>query len=98
MMLVQLKGPPTGTFIQRAALRLEVPWGSERDICVGVPPVKFLRTPKANLRQFCRQTATVERKDRVISSLIEEARLGREDVVSAAERIAGEVQRTPLIE
>ena len=50
------------------------------------------------MREFCRQTATVERKDRVISSLIEKTRLSRDDVLSAAERIAGEVQRTPLIE
>jgi threonine dehydratase len=50
------------------------------------------------LRQFCRQTATVERKDRVINTLIDEAKPSLDDVAAAAQRIAGEVQRTPLIE
>jgi hypothetical protein len=35
MMLVQLKGPPTGSSTERAALRLEVPWGSGGAIYVG---------------------------------------------------------------
>jgi len=70
----------------------------ERDICVGVPPVKFLWTRISNLRGICRQTATVERKDRVINGLIDEVVVTRGDVAAAAERIAGAVERTPLIE
>jgi len=50
------------------------------------------------LLQFCRQTATVERKDRLINTLTESRAVTHEDVVSAAERIAGQVERTPLIE
>jgi threonine dehydratase len=50
------------------------------------------------LREFCRQTATVERKDKVINGLIESGEVARDDVVAAAQRIAGEVERTPLIE
>jgi threonine dehydratase len=70
----------------------------ERDICAGVPPVKIVWTPNSNWREFCRQTATVKRKDRVISSLIEEVRVTCDDVLVAADRIAGQVERTPLIE
>lgn len=69
----------------------------ERDICVGVPPVKFLWTRIGNLLQFCRQTATVERKDRVINGLTE-AMVTRADILAAAERIASAVERTPLTE
>ena len=64
-----------------------------RDICTGVPPVKLLWTPNSNSSEFCRQTATVKRKDKVINGLVT-----RDNVVAAAKRIAGEVQRTPLIE
>jgi threonine dehydratase len=70
----------------------------ERDIWTGVPPVKFLWTRISNLREFCRQTATVERKDRVISSLMKAVRVTRDDVIAAAGRIGGDVERTPLIE
>lgn len=65
---------------------------------MGVPPVKILWTPNSNLPEFCRQTATVKRKDRVINSLIEAERVTRDDVLAAGKRIAGEVERTPLIE
>ena len=65
---------------------------------MGVPPVKLLWTPAFTLREFCRQTATVERKDRVINGLMEIARVSHEDVLDAASRIAGQVERTPLIE
>lgn len=65
---------------------------------MGVPPVKLLWSPNTNCGEFCRQTATVERKDRVINSLIDEARVTRDDVLDAARRIAGEVDRTPLTE
>jgi threonine dehydratase len=50
------------------------------------------------LRGFCRQTATIERKDKVINALKEAVRVTHEDVVAAAERIRGQVERTPLIE
>jgi len=70
----------------------------ERDICRGVLSVKLLWTPNSNLPRFCRQTATVERKDKVINSLIEAVKVSRDDVLAAAQRIAGEVERTPLIE
>jgi threonine dehydratase len=45
------------------------------------------------LGNICRCCATVERKDRVINQLT----VTREDVVTAGERIAGLVERTPLI-
>ena len=70
----------------------------ERDICTGVPSVKLLWTLNSNSLEFCRQSATVERKDKVISSLTGAARVTRKDVTQAAERIAGEVRETPLIE
>ena len=63
-----------------------------RDICMGVPPVKLLWTHNSNSPIFCRRTATVERKDKVINGLVT-----REDVLAAAKRIVGEVQRTPLV-
>ena len=70
----------------------------ERDIWLGVPPVKLLWTFNSNLPEFCRQTATVERKDRVINSLMDVAKVTYDDVLSAAGRVSGEVERTPLIE
>src|SRR5947207_2229660 len=98
MMLVQLKGPPTGSST-KSCLAVGSPMGQrERDIWTGVPPVKFLWTRISNLREFCRQTATVERKDRVISSLMKAVRVTRDDVIAAAGRIGGDVERTPLIE
>ena len=70
----------------------------ERDICVGVPPVKIVWTGKSISGIVCRQTATVERKGRVINSLMEDTKVTHADVQEAAKRIAGEVRRTPLIE
>jgi threonine dehydratase len=64
---------------------------------MGVPPVKLLWTRSSNSAGVCRQTATVERKDRLINTLTKSA-VTREDVAAAAERIAGTVERTPLIE
>jgi threonine dehydratase len=46
----------------------------------------------------CRQTATVDRKDCKISNLAQGLIVGRDDVVAAAERIGGLVEKTPLIE
>src|ERR1700710_2683942 len=46
MMLVQFKGPP-GVVSPKAALRLEVPWGSEwGDIGPADPPVKGRANPR----------------------------------------------------
>ena len=70
----------------------------ERDICRGYPPVKIFWTPKVNSGLVCRQTATVDRKDCKISNLAEDLIVGRDDVVAAAERIGGLVEKTPLIE
>ena len=50
------------------------------------------------MRRFCRQTATVRRKDRVISSLNHAPNVTREDVILAGERIRDEIERTPLID
>jgi threonine dehydratase len=47
---------------------------------------------------FCRQTATAHRKDRFINSLLDDPKVRRDDVLIASRRIAGEVERTPLIE
>ena len=43
--------------------------------------------------KVCRASATVQRKDRIIRQLT----VTREDVVKAGERIAGAVERTPLV-
>ena len=58
----------------------------------------FLDPLRPICRNFCRRTATVDRKDRNIKDLNEAAIVTRDDVVAAAERIAGLVERTPLIE
>ena len=70
----------------------------KRDIWTGVPPVKNVWAPSGDLPEFCRRTATVERKDRVISGLMDAVRVTRDDVLAATKRIAREVERTPLIE
>ena len=93
-MLVQLKGPPTVSST-KAALRLEVPWGSGARYMCGGPHVKIFWTPVDDLGSICRPTATVQRKGSVIKQLLNQSpammwwRL--------AERIAGLVERTPLI-
>src|ERR1044072_380667 len=101
MMLVQFKGPPNASWqtLTNSCLAVGSPMGQRRrDICMGVPPVKLLWTRNSNSLEFCRQTATVERKDRVINSLRDAPRVTHEDVHAAAQRVAGEVERTPLIE
>src|SRR6185369_6649870 len=98
MVSVQLKGPPTGMFDKELPCGWKSHGAAGRDICRGVQAVKLLWPRNSNLREFCRQTATVERKDRVINSLMESTRVTRADVVEAGERIGGEVKRTPLIE
>jgi threonine dehydratase len=69
-----------------------------RDICVGVPPVKMIWNLGGISRDICRHTATLCRKVRKIKDLNDVAPVTRIDVVEAGERIAGLVQRTPLIE
>lgn len=69
-----------------------------RDICLRVPAVKMFCPHWANGWNFCRQTATARRKDRFINSLLDDLKVVRDDVLIAAERIAGEVERTPLVE
>jgi threonine dehydratase len=61
---------------------------------MGVPPVKIFWTAHRKSESYCRETATVERKDKTIKEL----RIWRDEVVEAAERIAGSVKKTPLIE
>jgi threonine dehydratase len=46
---------------------------------------------------ICRQSATVQRKVSEIKDLTEATKVTRDDVLMAAERIAGLVERTPLI-
>ena len=70
----------------------------ERDICVGVFTVKNVWTSNAVFSPFCHSIITVDRKDFIINTLTSSALVTRRDVVSAAQRIAGEVQQTPLIE
>src|SRR5689334_17739837 len=94
MMLVQLKGPPTGSSRQ-SCLAVGSPMGQRRrDICAGGPPRKIFRPLWMILGSVCRQTATVQRKDSVIKQLTVTAK----DVAEARNRIAGCVERTPLIE
>jgi threonine dehydratase len=47
---------------------------------------------------FCRRTATFHRKTRKIKDLRETSSVTTDDVIAAGERIAGLVERTPLIE
>ena len=49
-------------------------------------------------RVFCRLTATAHRKASLINILTDDVKVTRNDVLSASKRIAGEVERTPLIE
>jgi threonine dehydratase len=50
------------------------------------------------LKTFCHSILTIDRKDCTINTLTKAATVTRDDVVAAAERIAGKVERTPLIE
>src|SRR5260221_11995980 len=70
----------------------------ERDICAGVPTVKIFWPPTGNWGRICHRFATVDRKDRDINELDKKSSVTRGAVVEAAERIAGLVERTPLIE
>ena len=93
MMLVQLKGPPTGKFDSELPCGWKSHGAAGRDIWVGVRPRKNFCPLGCIFGSVCRQTATVGRKDRKIKDLVT-----RSDVLAAGARIAGLVERTPLIE
>src|SRR4051794_30167732 len=94
MMLVQLKGPPTDRSSQ-SCLAVGSPMGQRgRDIWSGVLRCKNFWTLWVILGKICRRPATVDRKGSTISDLTV---IGA-DIAAAAERIAGLVERTPLIE
>jgi threonine dehydratase len=63
----------------------------------GSPHARIFDPQAAISGTFCRQTATFDRKDRQISDLTENRSVTRQDVVDAAERIAGLAERTPLL-
>jgi len=75
-------------------LRLEVPWGSGGAIYgrrfVGAT---FFGSLWIISGKICRRSATFERKDKVINQLT----VTLADVIAARERIAGLVERTPLL-
>ena len=58
----------------------------------------FLPPKTAIQGTFCHHFATVGRKDTDINILTRASQVTRDDVIAAAGRIAGEVERTPLIE
>jgi threonine dehydratase len=64
-----------------------------RDIWAGVPQCNIFWTLWIILGKICRRCATVCRKDKVINQLT----VTHEGVLAAGERIAGLVERTPLI-
>ena len=70
----------------------------KRDICRGVRGVKIFWPPTAISPSICRQTATVDRNVSEIKDLDKTAIVSRDDVIAAAARIGGLVERTPLIE
>src|SRR5262249_61555 len=65
-------------------------WGA---ICGGGRCGKIFWCLWMILGKSCRQTATVDRMDSVINQLT----VTREDILAAAERIAGQVVTTPLV-
>src|SRR4051794_13825518 len=100
MMLVQFKGPPNACrqTLTKSCLAVGSPMGQrERDICAGVRSVKIF-WPETSIGQpICRQTATLNRNTKEIRGLTENMKVSRDDVLKAGERIAGDVERTPLI-
>jgi threonine dehydratase len=66
----------------------------ERDIWAGVPSRKIFWPIGSIFGNICRRTATLGRKGKQINQLT----VTREDVLAASDRIAGLVERTPLIE
>ena len=70
----------------------------ERDICLGFGTVKIFCPQIVNAVNICRPCATADRKDCKINDLDEAVMVTRDDVIAAAERIEGLVEKTPLIE
>src|SRR5258708_14154261 len=94
MIVVQLKGPPTGTFDKELPCGWKSHGAAGAIYGRGVPLVKIFWTGRVISGIICRQIATIDRKDSNIKVL----GVNRDDILAAAERIASEVQRTPLIE
>ena len=69
-----------------------------RDICAGVPQRKIFWPFGPIPGDVCRQAATVDRNSRKFNDLIDIPQVTGADVLKAAERIAGCVVRTPLVE
>lgn len=65
---------------------------------MGDSTVKNVWASNAVFSSFCHSIVTADRKDFIINTLTSSTLVTREDVVSAAKRIAGDVERTPLIE
>lgn len=70
----------------------------ERDICAGVPSVKIFWSVKVRRDPICHHFTTDGRKDWQIKDLNEALKVTSNSVARAAERIAGLVETTPLIE
>ena len=99
MMLVQFKGPPTGKFETKLPCGWKSHGAAGRDIWSGVRSSKgFLGPPSGRVGQPVAACATVWRICLIIQRVVSVTEVSREDVVEAAERIAGAVERTPLIE
>src|SRR5690348_16583664 len=75
--------------LQRYSFNQKLPCGwkshgaASRDICVGVPPVKIVWTPRRISGKVCRQTATVDRNVIDIRGLEDVAIVTRNDVLEA---------------
>ena len=70
----------------------------ERDICGGYPQVKVFCPCFRSAGNICRRCATVDRNVRKINDLTMSVSVIRAEVLEAGKRIAGSVERTPLIE
>ena len=66
-----------------------------RDICVGDPHVKIFWTPRGHVNPL---HATFRRNPKELNGLEDCPQVTHDDVVAAAARISGAVERTPLIE
>ena len=69
-----------------------------RDICRGVPPVKIFWTPQRQFGKICHQITTADRNVSGTKDLEDAVIVSRDDVLAAASRIGGLVERTPLVE
>ena len=64
----------------------------------GGPPCKDFSDLAVDRRYICRRRHTVRRNIKELNGLHDYPQVTRDDVLAAAERIAGAVERTPLIE